>query len=79
MRRIEIERITIDANLPEAADPESLREQIRKELQALLVENPALPAAPRDRLDGGELPASAGPALPRTIAQAIVRSLGGKA
>ena len=75
--RVSIERIVIDAGFLDPRDAESFRRRLREELAALLESGPAPDAHSAARIDGGELPPSAG-ALPRAVAEQVVRSLGGK-
>jgi hypothetical protein len=77
--RISIDRIVIDADGFDPRDSEALRERIEREL-ASQIESGGLPERIESRttIQGGELPHSPGSALPRMVAQQVVRALGGK-
>lgn len=79
MTRVSIERIVIDAGWLDPRDAESFRERLQNELSAL-IEIGGLPEhiGSTTRVDGGQLPSSSGSALPRVVAEQVVRSLGGK-
>ena len=78
MNRVFIERIVIDSSTLGTQDPESFRKSVERELGLLLAVD-GLPAgiAAAPRLDGGELPPASGGNMPRTVAELVVRSLGG--
>jgi hypothetical protein len=80
MTRVFIDRIVIDGGTLDPRDAESFRERLQDELGVLLDAGrvPA-PIAGAARLDGGELPAVPSGALPRAVAQQVVRALGGNA
>lgn len=79
MKQVHIERLVIDEGCFESGDVESLRERLQNELTTLL-EKDGLPDTMQSttRVDGGQLPSSSPTALPRMIAEQVVRSLGGK-
>jgi hypothetical protein len=81
LKRVSIERIVIDASALEERDAEWLRMRLEEELQTLLAAPDALenrPSESRTKVDGGELSASPGDALPRLIAEKVIVSLGGE-
>lgn len=81
MKRVSIERIVIDSNALDERDVEWLRKRLEEELQTLLAAPGALDnktPESRTKVDGGELSASPGAALPRLIAEKVIGSLGGE-
>jgi hypothetical protein len=78
LKRVYIERIVIDANALEERDADWLRKRLEEELQTLLAAPGALENGTpenRTKVDGGELSASPGAALPRLIAEKVIGSL----
>jgi hypothetical protein len=78
LKRVYIERIVIDANALEERDADWLRKRLEEELQTLLAAPGALKNRTpenRTKVDGGELGASPGAALPRLIAEKVIGSL----
>jgi hypothetical protein len=78
LKRVYIERIVIDANALEERDADWLRKRLEEELQTLLAAPGALEnrtPESRTKVDGGELSASPGAALPRLIAEKVIGSL----
>lgn len=75
--RVSIDRIVIDAAGLDPRDAEGFRRRLQEEIAALL-ERGGVPDARSAARVSGELPPTPAAALPRAVAEQVVRALGGE-